>query len=315
MVGMSRRRFSQNRLLTFLLIISVVVSLTLHLSRAVHDPRLHHDTLPAQGNPIATHDAAPSPGAPVDGQEPAGVVPVGDAASWIPSPTARHALTLVDHRHFHLGYDEQAKNPAWVAYALFGPITVHGHEHRPLTFETDFATAAHVANSDYSHSGYDRGHLAPANAIFTRFGEQEMTETFVMSNVIPQVHSFNAGLWEDLESAIAGRDHKGDGWAGSQGFVWVINGPIYDQTPAAKRLRNGTWVPAALFSIIFRHAGTSWDALAFIMPNADGVMGPITRYQVTIGTIDRQAHLDVCAGLPSAQASELAQAGRGDLWP
>ena len=37
-----------------------------------------------------------------------------------------------------------------------------------------------------------------------------MASTFIMSNVIPQVHSLNAGLWEDLESAIAGRDHHGE---------------------------------------------------------------------------------------------------------
>lgn len=93
------------------------------------------------------------------------------AATWQPSPTSILPLKILDYPHFRIGYDEQAKNPAWVAYQLTGPITATGQEQRPSTFATEFRTAAHVAHRDYSNSGFDRGHMCPAYAMFSRYGE------------------------------------------------------------------------------------------------------------------------------------------------
>ena len=187
--------------------------------------------------------------------------------TWEPRPTSRLPLKLLSYPHFTIGYDEAAKNPAWVAYRLAGPIMHHGLEKRPSTFTTDFGTTAHVSHHDYSNSGFDRGHMVPAYALFSRFGEEGLKETFVMSNVIPQYHGLNAGEWEQLEAMIAGRDGHGEGWAATYGATWVINGPIYDKRPATKQLRNRTWIPTSCFSVVLRQRDGHWDSLAFIMPN------------------------------------------------
>ena len=41
----------------------------------------------------------------------------GDRA-WLPTPASARSLTILDHGLFRIGYDEQAKNPAWVSYSL-----------------------------------------------------------------------------------------------------------------------------------------------------------------------------------------------------
>jgi DNA/RNA endonuclease G (NUC1) len=107
--------------------------------------------------PAAERGGAPS-AAPAGPAE-AGAPPAGSASAWEPQPGSSLALTLLGYRHFSIGYDEQAKNPAWVLYQLQGAILHHGHEQRPATFATEFRTAAHVAHHDYSGSGFDRGHL------------------------------------------------------------------------------------------------------------------------------------------------------------
>ena len=48
-------------------------------------------------------------------------------------------------------------------------------------------------------SGYDKGHMAPAND-FTRSIEA-MRATFVLTNSVPQKHGVNGGLWAQLEAA------------------------------------------------------------------------------------------------------------------
>jgi endonuclease G len=226
-------------------------------------------------------------------------------ADWAPHPASPLPLTPLAYRHFSIGYDEQAKNPAWVLYQLQGAILHHGHEQRPATFATEFRTAAHVAHHDYSGSGFDRGHLCPAYAMFSRFGEEGLQSTFVMANVIPQHHDLNAGEWEHLESAISGRDAQGDGWAGAYGPLWIINGPIYDARPATRQLRNRGWVPSACFSVILRRQDGRWDALAFTLPNQEHVAGPLPRYLTTIAAIEGETRLDLLAGLPEPEQQRL----------
>lgn len=234
--------------------------------------------------------------------------------TWQPHPTSTLPLKVLTYPHFTIGYDEAAKNPAWVAYHLAGPILHHGHEQRPTTFATDFGTAAHVSHHDYSKSGFDRGHMCPAYALFSRYGDDGLKETFIMSNVIPQYHGLNAGEWENLESMIAGRDGHGDGWAATYGAVWVINGPVYDQRPVRERLRNGTWIPGACFSVVLRVVNGHWDALAAVMPNEKDVAGPVSRYLTTIAVIKRESQIDVLAGMDEAAKAQVEQQRATELW-
>lgn len=55
-----------------------------------------------------------------------------------------------------------------------------------------------VRSSDYSRSGYHRGHMVPAADRSSSLAA--MQETFVMSNVCPQLPALNTGAWKRLEN-------------------------------------------------------------------------------------------------------------------
>ena len=59
------------------------------------------------------------------------------------------------------------------------------------------AEAYKVRPTDYTGSGYDRGHIAPS-ADRTR-NEADNSSTFLMTNMMPQVPEVNRGVWGDLE--------------------------------------------------------------------------------------------------------------------
>ena len=68
---------------------------------------------------------------------------------------------------------------------------------RKDNFREDKAvTTGSATLNDYKKSGYDRGHMAPA-ADF-RWSFDAMNDTFYLSNMCPQTHAFNAGIWSDL---------------------------------------------------------------------------------------------------------------------
>lgn len=204
-----------------------------------------------------------------------------------PTLTSTFPVKILPYSHFTIGYDEQAKSPAWVMYYLNGPIRFRGDQRRPSIFTTEFRTSAHVAYGDYRNTDFDRGHLCPAYAMFSRYGEAAQKETFIMANVVPQRRGLNAGEWEELEAAIAGRDGRGDGWAGEDGGVWVINGPVYARRPASHALPNGTWIPDSCWSVIIRKIAGKWQSFGFLMPNERQVDGPYQRYAVSIEHVQR----------------------------
>ncbi len=86
-------------------------------------------------------------------------------------PPASEATTIIENTGFTVGYSELHKNPVWVSYRLFkvdDPVSGK----RPSKFKVDERTEACVRHDDYTHSGYDRGHIAPNYAIATRFGRE-----------------------------------------------------------------------------------------------------------------------------------------------
>lgn len=70
---------------------------------------------------------------------------------------------------------------------------------------------------DYTNSGYDRGHMVPAA---DADDPKEMSDTFLMTNMTPQLPSVNRVAWKNLEDRVR-----------SAPFKYVLTGAIYDANP------------------------------------------------------------------------------------
>jgi endonuclease G len=264
--------------------------------------------------PAATHGGAAPSATPTPAHPPASPAAAqpGDDNDPLGLPLARASLQVLHKEHFTIGYDERLKEPAWVSYTLSGPIRFHGHEHRPARFLPDPDLAVSPRSEDYARSGFDRGHLCPAYALFSRFGAAAMEQTFITTNICPQQHGLNAGRWEDLESLIAGREGGGGGWAASFGEVWVTDGPVQSDPPA--RLRAGEAIPSAFFMIVLRReADGHFRSLAVEMPN-QLIVDPIERYLVSIASIERQTGLSFAPALAPDQQEALKAEPTHALW-
>jgi endonuclease G len=137
----------------------------------------------------------------------------------VAAPATAGEVRVLGNRGYVVGYSDTLANPLWAAYRVADLPRIPTPPARPEKFEVDRRTAARVAPETYSGSGYDRGHLAPNHAIATRHGAAAQRETFLMSNITPQKHALNAGLWRELEQRIA------TSYPARYGEVWVIVGP------------------------------------------------------------------------------------------
>jgi endonuclease G len=70
---------------------------------------------------------------------------------------------------------------------------------------------------NYKKSGYDKGHLCRAGD--RNFNKEAFDETFYTSNISPQKHDFNSGIWNTLEQKVSY-------WAIKYESIYVVTGGI-----------------------------------------------------------------------------------------
>lgn len=202
---------------------------------------------------------------------------------------------IIQRTGYTLSYDAKNKTPQWVAWELTKEET-RGNEERTNEFQPDpDVIGAKVVTYDYSGSGYDRGHMAPAGDM--KWSKKAMQESFYMSNICPQDHNLNTEDWNDLEM-------KSREWARRYGKVYIICGPIY------KGIRNEyigdhrVKVPDAFFKVILINASNKQCCLGFLFENEAGER-PLSEYLVSVDSIEKLTGLDFFSNLPDEIENRL----------
>lgn len=108
---------------------------------------------------------------------------------------------------------------------------------------------------DYDHTGYDRGHMMPADDASSL---ETQSETFVVTNIVPQAKRLNEGLWQYLEASVHVLAEK-------EGAVYVVTGPIFSASPPL--IANRIAIPDATFKAIY--VPSKGIALAYVATNVD----------------------------------------------
>ena len=221
-----------------------------------------------------------------------------------PSPGGAGPVRVLFNSGYAVGYSEALGNPLWVAYRM-RDLDWQEPAPRPEEFRMDKRTAARVEPDDYTRSGYDRGHMAPNYGIATRFGRQAQEETFLMSNISPQKHGLNAGVWKTLEQRIA------TNYPGRFGEVWVLAGPVFPARP--ERLKKRVAVPSAFFMIVVDESEGRVRAEAFVMPQ-DAAGATLDAYLTSIDEIERRTGLDFLSALPDMAEAALESRRATRAW-
>ena len=104
---------------------------------------------------------------------------------------------IINRTGYTLSYNQYYKNPNWVAWELTREETKGETERYDRFMPDPDLPEPRVVHKDYTKSGYDRGHMAPAADM--KWNRQAMIESFYMSNICPQVGNLNRGDWNDLE--------------------------------------------------------------------------------------------------------------------
>ncbi len=128
---------------------------------------------------------------------------------------------------------------------------------------------------DYAKSGYDKGHIVP-NADLS-WSKQTMYESFLMSNMSPQLPSLNRGSWKYLETT-----ERTWAWARNHSIT-IYAGNIWG--PGAKTIgANKVVVPDRLYKILIDNV--TGESIAFVFPQADSKVIDLKAQLTSISAIE-----------------------------
>lgn len=216
-------------------------------------------------------------------------------------PCQIHVLTNIGYA---VGYCEERKDPAWVAYRLFKVNSLQAPE-RPSKFITDIRTQAKVSPAGYTGSGYDRGHMAPNYAIAVCYGQQAQLETFLMSNIIPQKPKLNRGIWKNLEQIEIRK------YAQEMGEIWVLTGGIFEGNDS---LKSGVCIPSKCYKILVDEVDGKPRILAFIIEQNVNGSEDLDYFLTSVDAIEQKTGLDFLAELPDDVENTLESQTAEWLW-
>lgn len=178
-------------------------------------------------------------------------------------PFGKYEDQHISHSYYQAGYSYKHKQSEYVFYVSKVEYLKHNFKRKGIRFKKDPLLANFFAlDKDYINSGYDRGHLLPAEDM--RFNEEALKETFYLTNVSPQNPSFNRGIWLELENLVRK-------WVKEYGELIVIAGPVLENEKgdinSSIGVNKDITVPWAFYKIIIRKSEPNDKVIAFLIPN------------------------------------------------
>lgn len=205
-------------------------------------------------------------------------------------------LQKIDHEGFSLGYQPKWKIASWVQYRLTESKLRNSVASRTEDFREDpYVKDGASTLEDYRRSGYDRGHLAPAADM--KWSAKTMSESFYLSNMTPQLHAFNAEIWERLEAACRTIAHK-------EKSIVIVTGPVMDRYGGKTIGAGRVAVPPAFYKVIYDETPPQ-KMIGFIVPHENS-RNSIAAFACSVDEVEKRTGLDFFNKVPNSDKLEAS---------
>ena len=198
-----------------------------------------------------------------------------------PVSSIKENTQYICHTNYAVHYRYDTKTAEFVVERL-DRADITGPAKRKNNFGPDpkVDDAKEAQLDDYKGHPYDRGHLSPAAD--NRADDTQMSESFYLTNMIPQDPGNNRGIWRILEIAVRNTAMTND--------IYVVSGTIYDS--GFKTIGAGkVGVPSRIWKIVYN--ATNGETIAFLFPNAKLSTKDLPKYAVTVDEVEKATGINV----------------------
>jgi len=193
----------------------------------------------------------------------------------------KHSIPLCKIQYYN-EYDTVCKTTVVVAEHLTNETLSGNISRENFSFHVDrqLPIIFRVSPSDYYNTGYDMGHMSPAE--YNRVSAAVMYDSFNLTNAVPQTPNNNRGVWRELEMNTKLLAKK-------LGDLYVYSGPI--NSPNPKTLKGGECIPDYTYKILYSKSKNV--GAAFIVPNTSTASDKrYTEYEVSILEVEKRTGIN-----------------------
>jgi len=202
---------------------------------------------------------------------------------------------IIPYTGMSVSFNSETHQPNYVVWELLGS-EVTGESGREPQFLVDASVDGCAAPEDYRHTGFDRGHMAPAGDM--KWHPQAMRESFYMTNISPQSPDLNRGAWKKLEEKCRDR-------AVVDSALIIVCGPVFDKSgPSARIGRAGVAVPGRFFKVVLAPFAEHPWAIGFLMTNGY-VDGGMQKAAVSVDEVEAVTGYDFFSALPDSIEDDI----------
>jgi endonuclease G len=206
---------------------------------------------------------------------------------------------IIDRPQYVVSYSKELNVANWVAYHL----TTDDYGTTPR-YSKNFITDTtlpdgyyRVKHSDYTNSGYDRGHLVKSEDR-TRTIEDNIS-TFILTNIIPQTPDLNRLIWLQFENYLKDLVQK------NNKNLYIVTGGVYYNLP---KIKDRVSIPDSCWKVVLvldsgqvlSDVNLQTQTIAVMMPNQNGLKGRSwTEFIRSVRQIEVATGYDFFGNLPT----------------
>ncbi|MGB7786140.1 MAG: DNA/RNA non-specific endonuclease [Salinimicrobium sp.] len=222
---------------------------------------------------------------------------------------------LLEKEEYVMSYSRDKGTANWVSWHLDEAWL--GNASRQDDFREDSSLPAgwyEVSETDYKYSGFDRGHMCPSAD--RTLSVDDNSNTFFMTNMLPQAPNNNRIAWANLESYC--RSRLSGGYE-----IYIISGGYGiggdgSNGPADYIANGNVQVPSNTWKVIMiipdgdddvNRVTTSTQVIAVDMPNSQSVSSDWTLYQTSVDQIEAATGYDFFDLVPDNIEDVIEAAG------
>ena len=234
-----------------------------------------------------------------------------------------HLVTLADGSqvlNMAIEWNAAKKHAQWVAFAFDNITAWDKNIGRTDAWAADLELpeSMRTDNSYHASDGFDRGHLCASED--RQYSKEANEQTFLYSNMSPQLNAFNGGFWMKLEARV-----QSWGYSVSSGVytdVYVAKGGTLNDlaanlvgadnvsTTAEGYTIKGLACPKYYYMAILAEKDGAYQAIAFLVPH-DGTLpknptaANLQQYVVSVDQLEEKTQLDFFCNLPDDVEGEV----------
>lgn len=227
-----------------------------------------------------------------------------------------HSLNDEFGINYSVEWDTKKRSQRWSCYQMTASNRVsktsrYYSDTNQYPYDPELKVNEYFSYDPFRGSGYDHGHICPsADRLYSKDANYQ---TFYLTNMQPQYHVFNAGIWEIMEGKLRSWIHQS---SNTKDTLFVCKGGTIDSVetaggvkdPILTTLKNGLIVPKYFYmALLYKSKNGSYKALAFWVEhkNEDHSNDPLSKYVINIDELERLTGIDFFCNLPDDIENEV----------